>query len=107
GLEQRLECPDVLKARIEPEAPRLLRQDHRHPFVDRPHLTIGRRRDDGKRANLLSRARIAPGGPETSKRKWLAVEPDDGVRDFAGAFLFPFVEAVDRDQAALPPERRA
>ena len=89
----------VLDPAIKPDAFEILRDDHRHPVVDRPDEFVRVRRDDCAGLDF----RLVRGGPafvqagETERPSGLQVEIGRGLLP---AFRLPLVESIGHDQAS-------
>ena len=102
GRERREQVGNVEIGGVEPARVVLRRDDHRHPLVHRPQQVVGRRRQD--RAGVEHGAVGAPASARTGPRSRTARRPC--IPMCTGCLPpgvdLPLVEAVGRNQAAVP-----
>jgi hypothetical protein len=105
GRDQRGRRLRVGSAVIEPKIEGLRRQDGRHAIVQRRELMVGRGGHDGGGFHLLT-VRAHPAFPQAGKGHRPAIAGVDVMRLLALSRPFPFVKAVERDQATAIAHRR-
>ena len=93
------------KRGIEPQVPRPVRHDDRHPVVQLGHLGVGCARHDREGPDDPIGRGVAPARPESGEDERPSIRATDRVRLSPGADSLPLVEPVDRDEAALSSER--
>src|SRR6516225_7468301 len=101
--EQGLERGRVRSFFPKPDRPSFGLEDRRHPVVELSAEFVRFGRDDGEASNPFARRR-APVLPQASQCHQASVRQRNRVGLLAGPGFFPFVEAIDRHEAAAALE---